>query len=87
MWTAIIYAHNICGYAEEALHLFHEMQKAGVGSNERVYLLILSVIAESKNLMEGRRVHAQIMVILVVVVFIRVFTLKRKCTLILLMPL
>jgi pentatricopeptide repeat protein len=55
-WAAIIHAHNIHGQAQEALHLFYEMQQAGVTPNDHIYSSILSII-DLSSLHEGHNIH------------------------------
>ena len=46
----------------DKLHIFDEMQESGLSPDEYTYSSILSVIANLGNLQEGKKIHMQLKV-------------------------
>lgn len=63
VYTSMIQAHNIHGQTLEALALYHKMQDTGIPPNQHTYATVLSTIADLYILLEGQRIHVQLMVL------------------------
>ena len=57
-WTTLISAYSRSGYGQDALLLFQEMQTSGLVPNEITYISLLHACACDLALLEGRLLHA-----------------------------
>eukprot|EP01018_Ginkgo_biloba_P013168 Gb_21055 [translate_table: standard] len=59
-WTVMISACSRHGFAEEALALFHQMQRIGIQPNQFTFSSVLPACADLAALEEGMEVHDEI---------------------------
>jgi pentatricopeptide repeat protein len=59
-WTAMIAAYTKQGCCEEALKLFHQMQRAGVEPNHYTFASVLPACAHLRDLEQGKEIHDEI---------------------------
>ncbi|GLJ53327.1 hypothetical protein SUGI_1137120 [Cryptomeria japonica] len=56
-WNAIIAAYRRHGYPQEALRMFHQMQRTGVQANQLTFASILPACAKMGALKQGMDIH------------------------------
>jgi len=59
-WTIMISAYARHGFPEEALTLFHQMQKTGLHPNHFTFASVLPACASLASLEQGMEIHQQI---------------------------
>eukprot|EP01018_Ginkgo_biloba_P013192 Gb_32452 [translate_table: standard] len=59
-WTVMIAAYSKHGLADEALRLFHQMQRTDVQPNHFTYASILPACADLADLQQGMEIHEEI---------------------------
>eukprot|EP01018_Ginkgo_biloba_P002565 Gb_33726 [translate_table: standard] len=59
-WTVMITAYTKHGLAEEALTLFHQMQRTGVQPNRFTFVSVLPACAHLADLQQGIEIHKEI---------------------------
>eukprot|EP01018_Ginkgo_biloba_P002503 Gb_20572 [translate_table: standard] len=60
-WTVMIAAYSRHGFAEEALSLFHQMQRTEIQLNEFTFASVLPACANMGALKQGMEIHEEIM--------------------------
>eukprot|EP01018_Ginkgo_biloba_P002504 Gb_20571 [translate_table: standard] len=60
-WTMMIAAYSRHGFAEEALTLFHQMQRTGIQPNQFTFASVLPACADLAALEQGMAIHEEIM--------------------------
>lgn len=58
-WSTLICGHGLHGYGEQALQLFHEMQKGGLEADEITILAVLSACSHAGLVKEGQKIFHQ----------------------------
>eukprot|EP01018_Ginkgo_biloba_P025976 Gb_06693 [translate_table: standard] len=61
LWNAMIKAYARCGYCEETLALYYEMQGTGIDPDNFTFAFALKACAGLSALHEGREIHYHIM--------------------------
>eukprot|EP01018_Ginkgo_biloba_P024547 Gb_02194 [translate_table: standard] len=59
-WTVMIAAYARYGYGEEVLHLYYQMRRTGIQSNEFTLASVLAACADLATLQHGKRIHEDI---------------------------
>eukprot|EP01018_Ginkgo_biloba_P011210 Gb_02065 [translate_table: standard] len=59
-WTVVIAANSCDGFAEEALILFHQMQRTGIQPNRFTFASVLPACANLAALDKGMEIHEEI---------------------------
>lgn len=60
-WAAIIIAHAKLGQADQAIILYHQMQKSGVKPDEYIFAPVVKACASTGILRQGLVIHAHIL--------------------------
>ncbi|XP_057858010.2 pentatricopeptide repeat-containing protein At3g12770 [Cryptomeria japonica] len=59
-WNAMISGYVWNGRANEALEVYHQMQKENVKPNRNTFVSILRACVDSKNVEQGKKIHEEI---------------------------
>eukprot|EP01018_Ginkgo_biloba_P007726 Gb_41233 [translate_table: standard] len=59
-WTVMIAAYSQHGFAEDALELFHQMQREGIHPNQFTFASVLPACANLEALEQGMEIHKNI---------------------------